>query len=134
MNRLPSFSTTVQPFYPHSSPFVLFLLYYMRGICLYVYTNSFSYLLILWCIYFYVCCTCWDVFGWALTVNLFCLSRKLFLTAVIPDGFLSIFLQLLKKWCFLKPYEFYLRVLHNSMYSNISFPSTFWFPSCFSFC
>lgn len=70
----------------------------------------------------------------AMMVNLFCLSRKLFLTAIIPDGFLSIFLHLLKKLYFLKLYEFSLRVLCNSMYSTMSFPSIFCFPSCFSFC
>lgn len=57
-----------------------------------------------------------------LMVNLSCLSRKRLPTAIIPDDFLSIFLQLLKKLYFLKPYKFTLRVLHNSVYSNTSFP------------
>lgn len=84
---------------------------------------------LLLCLLYLLGCICT-----ALTVNLFCLSRKLFLTAITPDGLLSIFLQLLKKLTFLKPCEFFLRVLHNSMYSTISFPSIFCFPSCFSFC
>ena len=61
---------------------------------------------LLLCLLYLLGCICT-----ALMVHLLCLSRKLFLTAVIPDGFLSIFLQLLKKLYFLKPYEFSLRVL-----------------------
>lgn len=67
-------------------------------------------------------------------VNLSNLSRKLFLTAIIPNDFFSIFLQLLMKLYFLKPCEFSLTVLHNSMHSTISFPSIIFFPSSFSFC
>lgn len=117
-----------------SSPFVLSLLHYMWDICVLIQTPSPTFL-ILWCIYFYVCLLCLlGCICTALILNLFCLSRKLFLTAITPDGFLSIFLQLFKKLYFLKPCEFFLRVLHNSMYSTISFPPIFSFPSCFSFC
>lgn len=41
--------------------------------------------------------------------------------AITPAVFLFIFLQLLMKLCFQKPYEFFLRLLHNSVYSAIYF-------------
>lgn len=62
-----------------------------------------------------------------LIVRLFCLSRKRLLMAITPAVFLFIFLQLLMKLCFQKPYEFFFRLLHNSVYSAISFSSVFLF-------
>lgn len=104
----------------------------LHVVCLYVYINSFPLLLILWCIYFCLLyllgCICT-----VLKVNLLYLSRKLFLTAVLPDGFLSIFPQLLKKFYFLKAYEFSFTVLRNSMYSTISFSSISLFHHVFYF-
>lgn len=82
----------------------------LHVVCLYAYRNPFSLILLCICICLLGCiCT-------VLKVNLLYLSRKLFLTAILPDGFLSISPQLLKKFYFLKPYEFSFTVLHNSMY------------------
>lgn len=85
----PQYNVCFLPYFPFppqfslcsvSSPF--------HVVCFYAYINSFSLFLILWCICFcflyLLGCICT-----VLKVNLFYLSRKLFLTAIPPDGFLS---------------------------------------------
>lgn len=60
-------------------------------------------------------------------VKPFSLSGKLLLIAITPAVSLFIFLQFLMKLCFQKPHEFFLKLLRNSVYSAISFPSIYIF-------